>query len=201
VDLRSRWDGAFHTFGAAPDAALCEKLLRAYGEPHRHYHTLQHLEECFAQFDLLRKKAERPAEIELALWFHDAIYDTRRRDNEARSARWAFEVLQPLARDAAERVKMLVMATRHEAVPQGVDAQVLVDVDLSILGAPEARFDEYEAQVRREYAWVPMPLYRRQRRKILAGFLEREPIFNTKLFVERYEARARANLGRALARL
>jgi predicted metal-dependent HD superfamily phosphohydrolase len=178
VDLRNRWQG---------DAALLEQLLACYREPHRHYHTLQHLEECFGKFDELRDLAAHPADVELAIWFHDAIYDTRRDDNEARSADWARATV-------GERVADLVMATRHEATPAGIDAQVLVDVDLSILAAPQARFEEYERQVREEYRWVPGPIYRRKRRQVLQSFLERPTIYNTQRFIERYEAQARRNL-------
>ena len=95
----------------------------------------------------------------------------------------------------------MVMATRHAAVPPDPDARVLVDVDLSILGAPAARFDEYEAQVREEYAWVPGFIYRRERRKILQGFLARPAIFSTAPFLERYEQQARVNIGRSLGAL
>jgi predicted metal-dependent HD superfamily phosphohydrolase len=70
-------------------------------------------------------------------------------------------------------VHALVMATGHDAVPQGRDQEVLVDIDLSILGATPARFDEYEQQVRAEYAWVPEFLFRRKRRAILGQFLAR----------------------------
>ena len=93
------------------------------------------------------------------------------------------------------------MATRHEAVPRGVDAEILVDVDLSILGASRERFDEYERQVREEYAWVPDFLYRRERGKILKDFLARPRIFSTALFRSRYEEQARSNIGRSLERL
>ena len=93
------------------------------------------------------------------------------------------------------------MSTRHEALPEGMDASILVDVDLSILGASEERFDEYEKQVRAEYAWVPRPLYRRGRRRILESFASRSTVFNTASFIALYEAQARANLERALARL
>ena len=102
MDLRSRWP---------LDEALYQDLVARYREPHRRYHTLQHLEECFARFDELRALAEHPRDVELAIWFHDAIYDTRRSDNEARSAAWGRSV-------AGERVHDLVMATRHEAAPR-----------------------------------------------------------------------------------
>ena len=185
MDLRSRWP---------LDEALYQDLAARYREPHRRYHTLQHLEECFARFDELTALAEHPRDVELAIWFHDAIYDTRRTDNEARSAAWARSI-------AGERVANLVMATRHETLPQSADEKALVDVDLWILAARRERFDEYEAQVREEYGWVPAFVYRRKRREVLEGIAARPAIYSTAAFVERYEAQARENLARSLARL
>lgn len=175
------------------DRSLYDALIARYSEPHRRYHTLEHLEECFAAFDEIADLAAHPADVELAIWFHDAIYDTRRGDNEERSADWARSV-------CGEQVARLVMVTRHEAVAQGADEKVLADVDLWILGAPEKRFDEYETQVREEYGWVPGPIYRRKRREILESFVARPAIYHTDRFIQRYEARARANLARSLAR-
>jgi predicted metal-dependent HD superfamily phosphohydrolase len=176
------------------DRSLFDALIRCYSEPHRRYHTLQHLEECFAAFDEIRDLARAPEEVELAIWFHDAIYDPRREDNEQRSADWARETV-------GDAVADLVMTTRHDAPPTTIDARVLVDADLWILGAPQERFDEYEAQVREEYGWVAAPIYRRKRREILESFLARASVYNTERFIARYEARARANLARSLARL
>ena len=170
-------------------------MIASYSEPHRRYHTLQHLEECFARFDEIADLAEHPADVELALWFHDAIYDPRRRDNERRSAHWA------LSSTGNANVHSLVLATRHEAVPESMDENVLVDVDLWILGAAEERFEEYEGQVREEYGWVPGPIYRRKRRAILESFVSRPTIYSTGRFIERYERQARANLARSIARL
>jgi predicted metal-dependent HD superfamily phosphohydrolase len=201
VDLHSRWHDAWAALGAAPDPGLFSALLSAYREPHRRYHTLRHLDEFFTQLQLIGSLAEHPAEVELALWFHDAVYDTRRHDNEERSAQWAAQAIAPVSSEAAKRVHGLVLATRHAAEPRGIDTAIVLDIDLSILGASEARFDEYEAEVREEYAWVAEPAYRGERRRILAGFVARASIFNTRAFVERYEAQARANLARALARL
>jgi predicted metal-dependent HD superfamily phosphohydrolase len=201
MDLASRWTAAWQGLGAGAPALLFEQLIAAYREPHRRYHTLQHLEECFANFDLLRAEAENAAQSELALWFHDAVYDTRRDDNEERSAHWARDSIFPVSREAAERVHRLIMATKHDAAPEDSDARIVVDVDLSILGAANDRFDEYERQIREEYAWVPSALYRRERRRILAAFLSRPALFSTAAFLRRYEAQARRNLGRAIATL
>jgi predicted metal-dependent HD superfamily phosphohydrolase len=93
------------------------------------------------------------------------------------------------------------MATKHIAVPLGIDAEVLVDVDLGILGADPERFDEYERQVRKEYAWVPAPLYRRERRRVLQEFSSRPTIYFTEQFRLSHEVRARENIARSLARL
>jgi len=166
-------------------------------------HTLQHLQECFAGLESARHLAERPAEVELALWFHDAIYDTRARDNEEASARWAEAALVAAGAShlAASRVRELVLFTKHDAVPVGADASVLVDIDLSILGAAESRFAEYEQQVRQEYVWVPELAYRQGRAQVLSSFLGRSCIYSTALFRERLEVRARSNLERSLREL
>lgn len=190
---------AWAAVGIEPPAELEDELVRRYEEPHRAYHTMQHLTECFAALAPAAHLAERLAEIQLALWFHDAIYDTTARDNEAKSADWAKEALAAKP-DVADRVHGLVMATKHDAVPSG-DAALLVDVDLSILGADEARFEQYDVQIRKEYAWVPDDAYVAARRKILSSFLERETLYGTDWFRERSEERARANLTRALEKL
>ena len=195
------WNKMWERFNVSgPDTAVFERLIAAYSEPHRKYHTLQHLDECFAKLGELRTEASHPEEVEFALWFHDAIYDTKRQDNEAKSAEWARAVAraQSLPPDVAERIVRLIMVTRHDAEPQEPDEKVLVDVDLSILGAPPERFAEYEAQVREEYAWVPGIVFRAKRREILQRFLARPAIFNMPKFVEAYEVQARANLGRSL---
>ena len=200
----ARWESAWRHLGVAnSDSELFQRLVACYSEPHRKYHTLQHLEECFAFLDRVASSAERIGEVELALWFHDAIYNTRKKDNEKQSAEWAHEcaLAGGLSNDQAKRIFELVMVTKHNAVLTGRDAQVLVDVDLGILGADLQRFDEYEGQVRQEYSWVPEFLYKRERRKVLQEFAGRSTIYSTDYFRSEYEARARENIARSLARL
>ena len=202
--LRDNWNAAWRALGVAhADEALCIELQRRYGEPQRHYHTLQHLGECLAWFEREKEAAERPGEVALALWFHDAVYDVHAHDNEARSADWARGAILSagVPADAAERVHALVMATRHDAEPEGRDAELLIDIDLSILGADPARFDEYERQVNAEYAFVPGEVRRPRRRAILQRFLAREAIYATPRMHALLEARARANLARSIAAL
>jgi predicted metal-dependent HD superfamily phosphohydrolase len=200
----TQWTATWNGLGAdAPDAQLYEELVARYSAPERHYHTLRHLDECFARLAESRQLAEQAHQIELALWFHDAIYDVRRHDNEERSAAWAEEVAvrAGLPPRVAASVRDLIVATRHDALPVTSDSALLVDIDLAILGAPAERFDEYERQVRQEYDWVPAPLFRQKRREILEAFLARPHIFSTAYFQTKYEAPARANLDRSIAAL
>ena len=183
--------------------ATFEALIAAYSEAHRHYHGAHHIAACLALLDEVRDLAERPAEVELALWFHDAVYKTRAFDNEARSADWAERFLAEAgaAPAAAARVRAHILATRHAAEPAAGDTALTVDIDLSILGRPPADFDAFDRAIREEYAWVPGFLYRRKRAEVLQGFLDRPAIYVTPALFQRFEAPARENLQRALGRL
>ena len=197
------WHLAWQALAAASSDALHAELLARYAEPHRAYHTQQHLAECLALFDEVRHLARHPAEIEIALWFHDAVYDVHRHDNEALCADWARCALLDAgaAADVADRVAALVMATRHSVAPATPDEQLLLDIDLAILGAAPARFAEYEAQIGVEYGHVPQPLFNQKRGEILAGFLARPVLYATPALRDRFEAAARHNLAAAIASL
>lgn len=195
------WTRAWSGSGApAEGTALRDALLARYAEPWRHYHTRQHLAECLALFEECAAAAADTAAVALALWFHDAVYDLPGRDNEGRSAAWAQEALAAAGARAGlpEAVRDLVLATRHEAMPAGGDAALVVDIDLAILGAGPERFAEYERQIRAEYSYVPGFLFRRKRRAVLQGFLDRPRIYLTGPLHERFEAAARRNLRTAL---
>ena len=198
-----RWASLMQALRTEPHEATYERLVAAYSEPHRYYHTVAHLEACLAEFDTARALAAFPAEVELALWFHDAVYAPTAGDNEARSAAWASEFLAEagVALEARERVHDHIMATRHAAEADSGDTALVVDVDLSILGQDEATYDAFEANVRKEYRWVPWFVYRRKRGEILQSFLARDAIYASVHFRDRYETRARANLRRAIAAL
>jgi predicted metal-dependent HD superfamily phosphohydrolase len=202
--LRRSWRRAWSDVGAnGSGEALRQRLVDAWREPQRRYHTVQHLAECIGHLEPVRQLAAAPGQVELALWFHDAVYDVRGHDNEARSAAWAVAELcaAGVAGAAATRVHELVMATRHAALPETPDEALLVDIDLAILGAPQERFAQYEAQVRAEYAWVDDAVFRSRRRDVLTGFLARPTIYATAHFRTLLEAAARANLERSIARL
>ncbi len=179
-------------------------LLMRYAEPHRHYHTAIHVAEMV---DALGGLVDDPIERVLGVlvaWFHDAVYDPSRGDNEAASADVARSVGAGLGLDpgAVERVAELVLGTADHALPEGDRLAAGVhDADLWILAAPADRFDEYCRQVRAEYADIPDPAYAAGRAAILAPFAARPRLFATPVADRAWTAAARANLARELARL
>lgn len=189
--------------GVRPSRDIFAELADAYAAPDRHYHTARHVDACLSEFQHYRSLAEHPAEIEIALWFHDAIYDTRRIDNERLSAEWASEFLASEHADPASvsRVHALIMATRPAAVAADPDQQLLVDIDLGILGQPRNVFEDYDAAIRREYHWVPWPQYAEARVAVLSGFLDRPYIYATPPLRDRFETAARQNVAHAIAKL
>jgi predicted metal-dependent HD superfamily phosphohydrolase len=198
------WQRLWRELGADPvPNGLYNQLVAAYSEPHRHYHTLQHLRACLAHLDAAASLAQHPAEVELGLWFHDAVYDPRRADNEQRSAEWAWRSILAAGcgEEVAQRVQGLVLATQGHEATGDPDARLLLDIDLAILGAAPARFDEYEQQIRAEYAHVPEPQFRAARSQVLASFLARPRIFLTSAFHDALEHRARENIARSLEAL
>ena len=180
------------------------KLIDAYSGPTRHYHSLAHIEDCLNQLADCVLPQQQADPMALALWFHDAIYNWRSKTNEADSARWATEFLEgcDAPHELTTNVSDLIMATRH-FVPEPLvgDQLLIVDIDLSILGRSSEVYDRYEVAIREEYKWVPAITYRRERRSVLRGFLDRETIYNTERFQTLYEETARENLKRAIEML
>ncbi len=204
--LKRSWQRSFASYSTCENQqsdALFDQLLAAYTEAQRQYHTLQHLIECLTKFECVHEQTDFPREFEVALWFHDAIYDVKGHDNEKRSAMWAKESVLSAGRpiEESQRIYDLVMITQHSALPKTKDEKILVDIDLSILGEQAERFDEYDRQVRQEYAWVPDHVFKEKRREILTHFLARPQIFNSEYFLNNFEVRARENLQRAIAQL
>ncbi|HEY6631347.1 MAG TPA: hypothetical protein VIZ90_07840 [Rhizobiaceae bacterium] len=188
--------------------ALKTELAALYRQPGRHYHGPSHIEALLALVGEHRADLADPEAVEAAVWFHDAIYDSRRSDNEARSAALAAERLSArVEAGRLSRIVAMIEATATHALPElgdaaaDGDAAFFLDMDLSILGAPKAAFDSYEAAVRREYAWVDDKAWRSGRAAVLKKFLARPHIFHTDKFRQRFEAEARRNIQRSIAAL
>ncbi len=200
--LFPREKALWQRLGGNPPADAFDALLAAYGGADRHYHSDRHILACLEHFDRWRQLARRPDLVELALWTHDLVYDTQRQDNEAASAasteRWLDQAGLAALRPA---LRELIMATCHQAPPGDADAALVVDLDLAILAAPAPVYARYEADVRAEYAWVPEPLFRAGRGKLLRQLLEQPALYHCEPLRQRWEAAARANLRDALERL
>jgi predicted metal-dependent HD superfamily phosphohydrolase len=198
-----RWLAVCDRLACRADAGAYRAVLRGWQSWGRRYHTLAHLEACLREFDGVASLAERPAEVEMALWFHDAVYRTWGSDNEARSAAWASRVLTEggVAADVVARIASYVLATRHAGEMLVGDAALVVDIDLSILGQGPLAFAVFERDIRREYWWVPRKKYVAGRVAILASFLKRGRIFHFDEFFLRYEQRARENLAGTIRQL
>lgn len=182
--LQRQWVRLLDGFAVSPADAYppFDRLVRAYSEPHRHHHTLEHLAEMFRVVGRLAGDCRNPAAVQLAVWYHDAVYDPRAADNEIRSAELAVEELTALGLPSGlvSRTSELIQTTAHlvgELPGDDPDVAVLLDADLAILGASEARYRRYAADIRREYAHVSDADYRRGRAAVLEKFLARHRIF------------------------
>ena len=176
------------------------KLVAAYAEPHRAYHTAAHITELLAWFDRVHDDVgwRQPVDVYLAILFHDAVYDPTRHDNEARSAALA----TTLAGASDRTVELIMMTASHGKLKKADhDAGHFLDSDTAILGAPPDAFDTYDAAIAIEYKHVPRDAYRAGRRAFLESMLARPRIYFTDYFHGRLDAQARDNLARALARL
>jgi len=179
------------------------RLVRSWSRWPRAYHDTTHLHACLRHQQAVHPHLADPQAVELALWFHDAIYWPWSSRNEERSADWAARFLraQQLPEATVCAVHQHILDTRHQPGPLTGDAQWVVDIDLAILGQNDAVYRQFERNVRREYFFVRWPRYVAGRGAVLQGFLNRPRIYGTNWFHDRYEAQARTNLGHALQAL
>jgi predicted metal-dependent HD superfamily phosphohydrolase len=192
----------------APDRALIESLFNSivehYSASERAYHDLSHIQSLLALSESLLDKVQNQDAHYFAVWFHDVIYDTRRSDNEEKSAEFAAEALSSLGvpgRIVATVREMILATKHHRGEDLSWDAKAFLDLDTSILGAPEEIYNEYSRAIRKEYSWVPDALYREGRTKILNDFLRRDRIYHTEEISAKYETQARRNIAEEIKTL
>ena len=208
----TRWQRLCQQFDIDDQCAIkqeFQRIARAYGETHRAYHTAQHINECLSCLDWCAQKATiaRCASLEMALWYHDGVYQPQLNDNEQRSAEQAITFLNTHNVHPAqiEQVEMLILATGHLADSKSdcVAESVywMVDIDLAILGATPQRFLQYNSQIHQEYDWLPDAVYQARREQVLSAFLTRPTIYQTELFQAQFDIQARENLSAAIGAL
>ncbi len=187
---------------------LAARLREAYDEAHRAYHSWTHIETLLADFDRLRAEFTAPDAVEIAIWYHDAIYAPFSKTNERDSAeRMRSELDGQTDAETLAAAEVLILATETHEIPDGLapalaaDCALFLDMDMAILGAQPAAFDTYDAGVRAEYAEVPEPAFRQGRQAILSDFLNRDRLYLTDMFHQSHDAQARENLRRAIGAL
>ena len=175
-------------------------LAACYTEPHRHYHTMEHITAVLQHLTELHVATPT---AKLAAFFHDAVYDPTRGDNEAQSAELAREVLVAVDRPEADDVAAIVLATATHELPDGAprETAAFLDADLAILAAPPEVYDAYTENVRKEYGHVSDANFRTGRAGILEGFLTRDQLFFTTAGQAKFDALARTNLRREIESL
>ncbi len=199
--LASRW-----RWPASAATVVLAELASAYGRPHRHYHTLDHIAALLELLDRHGGELVDRDTVALAILFHDAVYAPARQDNEEASAALATERLNGLGlpHERTSEVARGILATRHKEDDAAADQPgvgLLLDLDLSILAAAPTEYRAYAAAIRREYAFAPDAVYRPGRRRVLEGFLARERIYRTDRLRALWEGPARANLAGEIAEL
>lgn len=208
MDLKKRWlNFCDRNQAAGNEEKAFQKIVAAYASPPRKWHALEtHIALCLTELDKVRRLAQEPEKLELALWLHDSQEVNQPAGSgasEFASADFAGTIIELLDLRVSflEDVAGLILATRHCLPVFDHDKQLMADIDLVILGKSEAEFDEYERLVRQEYASVPLKEFAQKRSQILHWFLDRPRIYYTRSFRARYEQRARANLERSVRQL
>lgn len=189
------------TAGLMQRNAAWVSLVGRYSEPHRAYHTLEHLCEVFDMLETLGVTPASEPALWFALFYHDAIYDVGPdvRDNEEKSLVLARNAAQHLGCLQVRDLDELILLTKHHAPQTDPIRQLCADVDLGIFGAARER---YMAQIRHEYAWVPEGVYREHRAEFLQRFLDERPfIYGRPAIHDHRERQARENLMFEIAQL
>lgn len=182
------------------DSVLAEncwnELAKNYSSGKRHYHNFSHLENLFAELESIRSEISDWNTICFSVFYHDAIYDAKKNDNEEQSALLAEKRMSELTvpQQLIERCKEQIIATKSHALSAEKDTNLFTDADLSVLGKSTEVYEKYYRQIRDEYSIYPDFLYKPGRKKVLNHFLGMKRIFKTDLFAERYEKQARENI-------
>jgi|26BtaG_2_1085354.scaffolds.fasta_scaffold03623_5 predicted metal-dependent HD superfamily phosphohydrolase len=193
--------------------ALWQDIAMRYDEPQRAYHTLSHIEQLLVQFESIKHNLSEPHIVALALYYHDVIYDPTRADNEQKSAEYAVDALSSyLSPEQYEHIYVFIMMTANHQIDESTDsvkyssvkysdAAYLLDMDLSILGAPWSTYEQYAQAIRQEYAHVADDNYRDGRTTVLQGLLAHPKLYLTDYYYSQLEAQARDNINREIALL
>lgn len=181
-----------------PEAMAPEPVYAAvvahYGEPHRRYHTLHHVDDCLERFDAVQALPADPGAVELALWFHDVIFAADARDNERRSAQFYFDHAAGASPRFRRHVCRMIIASNHAGALSDADLGYMLDIDLAGFGHPWLQFRRTTDVVRAEYTHLTDAQFAVGMACFFTALLARPHIFRTESFRVPCEATARANI-------
>lgn len=205
MDSSQRFFDLWEWCGGQNGAAGQVLLDKAYGDPARSYHNWAHIDAMLDDLDGVRRGGEFAdvafPEVELAIYFHDVVYDAQASDNEAKSAAIFRKFSVGIDVVSVSHIAALILATAKHEPSEDASARLLLDLDLAVLGVPARKYDAYAAAVRKEYAHVPEDKWRKGRAQVLERFQQRPAIYQTRHFSQRLEQQARQNIKRELASL
>jgi predicted metal-dependent HD superfamily phosphohydrolase len=199
--LDELWYQSWRSLGTRDDGqATFEMLLSLHNEPTRRVHTAQHLLDCFAMLKRWHKETQFFHQLAMGIWFHDALYDAQRHDNEARSARLASERLSAakVMPDNVQRIRDLIISTRPGEQLQSREARLLHDIDRAVFGADAETYNRYERHLRYEQLHIGDFIYRRKRIEQLQALLGKSQLYLTDSAQTELQTAATANLKRWL---
>jgi len=205
--LKKRFIDTLQELGASPEQAnfAWSELSTLYQEEGRAYHSLAHISHMLELMDEHISDDAKSVELELAIWYHDVIYDPLSKENELQSAELAKERLSAittLSEKSLDRIYLLIMSTQgHLPRIEGkhrLENEWMLDLDLSILGSEEEAYQLYTQQIRKEYHMYAPDDYRLGRSQVLKTFLERDEIYFSDLFKQLFEEKARDNLSKEI---
>lgn len=182
------------------------QIVEAYSTPNRYYHNLEHIYNVLKVIQTLESETKyfETKTVEFAAWFHDIVYNTKAKDNEEKSAEYAGKIFLSLSIPSIviKNVKKLILQTKnHYASINDLDAQILLDADLAILGSNPDEYIKYTQAIRLEYIWVPETEYFAARKQILENFLQRDNIYFTQFMQQTKEKIAQNNLETEIKRI
>lgn len=183
--------------------SIITQLFARYQESHRAYHNLSHIWNLRQIFRTVRGNLEAPSVVELAIWFHDAIYDPSSKTNELDSSALLQQLLKANIPEADLLLcsKMIDSTLGHQPIDQHPDLLAFLDMDLAILAAPEPLYYQYTVSVREEYQQYSNAVFIPGRKAMLQRFLDRPKLFFSPPLQQQLEASARANLKKELSNL
>ena len=204
-ELQLQWQKLFSNLPSKSNSVnkIFWDLVIAYSHNNRFYQNLLHIQDVLNIASLLEPFADNFVAIQMAAWFHDIIYDPKAKDNEEKSAEYAFVSLSNLnvPSSVINYVYSMILDTRNHADPSTIDSQILLDSDLSILGSDQSKYKVYARAIRQEYSWVSDAEYRIGRKRVLKGFLQRDRIYFSDKAFQMLEIKARENMNAEISNL